>query len=277
MTQTAALSLPPIGFGTYRLRGLDGARAVAQAVESGYRLLDSAFNYENEAAVAEGVRQSGIDREEILFTSKLAGRHHSRPLADEAIQESVLRTGLGHIDLMLIHWPNPSQGLFVEAWQALVDAREAGLVRHIGVSNFLPAHLEQIEEATGVPAEVNQIELHPRFPQEEQLAYHRERGIVTQAWSPIGRPGTGPDSVLDDPVVLEVAAAHGISATQAVLAWHAARGVVPLPKSQNAERQRENLAAAEVSLTADEVASLTALGRADGRLKDQDPAVYEEF
>jgi diketogulonate reductase-like aldo/keto reductase len=277
MTQTAALSLPPIGFGTYRLRGLDGARAVAQAVESGYRLLDSAFNYENEAAVAEGVRQSGIDREEILFTSKLAGRHHSRPLADEAIHESVLRTGLGHIDLMLIHWPNPRQGLFVEAWQALVDAREAGLVRHIGVSNFLPAHLEQIEEATGVPAEVNQIELHPRFPQEEQLAYHRERGIVTQAWSPIGRPGAGPDSVLDDPVVLEVAAAHGISATQAVLAWHAARGVVPLPKSQNAERQRENLAAAEVSLAADEVASLTALGRADGRLKDQDPAVYEEF
>ncbi|GAA2106979.1 MULTISPECIES: aldo/keto reductase [Brevibacterium] len=277
MTQTAALSLPPIGFGTYRLRGLDGARAVAQAVESGYRLLDSAFNYENEAAVAEGVRQSGIGREEILFTSKLAGRHHSRPLADEAIQESVLRTGLGHIDLMLIHWPNPRQGLFVEAWQALVDAREAGLVRHIGVSNFLPAHLEQIEEATGVAAEVNQIELHPRFPQEEQLAYHRERGIVTQAWSPIGRPGAGPDSVLDDPVVLDVAAAHGISATQAVLAWHAARGVVPLPKSQNAERQRENLAAAEVSLTADEVASLTALGRADGRLKDQDPAVYEEF
>ncbi|WP_029089820.1 aldo/keto reductase [Brevibacterium album] len=279
MSQTAAhpLSLPSIGLGTYRLRGLDGARAVARAVESGYRLLDSAFNYENEAAVAEGVRLSGIDRDEIFFTSKLAGRHHARPLADEAIQESVLRTGLGRIDLMLIHWPNPSQGLYVEAWEALVDAREAGLVRHIGVSNFLPEHLERIEAATGVMPEVNQIELHPRFPQAEQLAHHREKGIITQAWSPIGRAGAYGSSVLDEPVVREVAEAHDITATQAVLAWHAARGVLPLPKSAHPQRQRENLAALDVALGEDETAAITGLGRADGRLKDQDPAVYEEF
>jgi diketogulonate reductase-like aldo/keto reductase len=164
--------------------------------------------------------------------------------------------GLGHIDLLLIHWPNPSRGLYVEAWKALIDAKDRGLVRHIGVSNFLPEHLQEVEDATGVRPEVNQIELHPHFPQEEALRFHREKGIITQAWSPIGRAG----DVLAEPVIGDVAAAHGITPTQAVLAWHIARGVLPLPKSADAHRQAENLASAQVVLT-----------------KDQDPAVYEEF
>ena len=266
------LVLPSIGLGTYRLNGFEGAAAVATALRAGYRLVDSAFNYENEAAVGSGVRDSGADRSEVVFTSKLAGRHHGTAAARTAIEESVLRSGLGHIDLLLVHWPNPSRGLYVEAWKALIDAQERGLVTHIGVSNFLPEHLERIEDATGVRPAVNQIELHPHFPQEEAHRLHREKGIITQAWSPIGRAG----DVLAEPVIRDIAAARGITPTQAVLAWHVARDVLPLPKSADAHRQAENLAAAEVVLTEEEVVAITALGREDGRLRGQDPAVHEE-
>lgn len=266
-------TLPAIGLGTYKLNGAAGAAAVRSAVEGGYRLLDSAFNYENEGAVGRGARDAGADRSSLIFTSKLPGRHHEYDAALRTIEESVFRSGLEAIDLYLIHWPNPVTGRYVEAWRALVEARERGLVGHIGVSNFLPEHLERIEAETGVRPVVNQIELHPYFPQAEAVEYHRERGIVVEAWSPVGRG----NDIARQPVVGEIAAAHGITPVQAILAWHVARGVVPLPKSADPGRQRENLAAAEVVLTADEVAAITALGRPDGRLKDQDPARYEEF
>ncbi|MGO1396992.1 MAG: aldo/keto reductase [Brevibacterium yomogidense] len=273
LTAHTGLTLPAIGLGTYGLRGFAGSDAVRTAMETGYRLVDSAFNYENEAAIAVGCRASSVDRSEVLFTTKLAGRHHAYDKATTAVEESVLRSGLGHLDLVLIHWPNPSQGLFVEAWKALIDARERGLIRHIGVSNFLPEHLETLEEETGVRPEVNQIELHPYFAQEDALAFHTEKGIITQAWSPIGRAG----SLLDEAPIVDTAAAHGITPTQAVLAWHVRRGALPLPKSADAKRQAENLAAAEVVLTDDEVAAISSLSRIDGRRRNQDPAVYEEF
>lgn len=266
-------TLPAIGLGTYRLNGIAGAAAVRSAVENGYRLLDSAFRYENEGAVGRGARDSGADRSSLIFTSKLPGRHHEYGAALSTIEESVFRSGLDAIDLYLVHWPNPITGRYVEAWRALVEARERGLVRHIGVSNFLPEHLERIEAETGVRPVVNQIELHPYFPQVDAVEYHREHGIITEAWSPVGRG----NDVAGQPVVGEIAAAHGITPVQAILAWHVARGVVPLPKSADPGRQRENLAAAEVVLTAAEVDAITALGRPDGRLKDQDPARYEEF
>ncbi|WP_449282932.1 aldo/keto reductase [Leucobacter sp.] len=266
-------TLPAIGLGTYRLNGVAGAAAVRSAVDGGYRLLDSAFNYENEGAVGRGARDSGAQRSSLVFTSKLPGRHHEHDAALRTIEESVFRSGLDAIDLYLIHWPNPTTGRYVEAWRALVEARERGLVRHIGVSNFLPEHLERIEAETGVRPVVNQIELHPYFPQSEAVEYHRERGIIVEAWSPVGRG----NDIAEQPVIGEIAAAHGISPVQAILAWHVARGVVPLPKSADPGRQRENLAAADVVLTADEVDAITALGRPDGRLKDQDPARYEEF
>ena len=270
---SSGLTLPMIGLGTYGLRGFTGSAAVRTAVESGYRLVDSAFNYENEAAVAEGCRAAAVDRGEILYTTKLAGRHHRYDKAAVALEESVLRTALGYIDLALIHWPNPSQSLFVDAWRALIDARERGVIRHIGVSNFLPEHLETLEEETGVRPEVNQVEMHPYFPQDEALAYHADRGIITQAWSPIGKGG----ELLAEAPVVDTAAAHGITATQAVLAWHVRRGSLPLPKSADVKRQAENLAAAEVVLTEAEEAAISALSRPDGRLRGQDPAVYEEF
>lgn len=274
-SQTAhdGFTLPAIGFGTGRSKGLSGIPVLHSALDVGYRLLDSAFNYENEGTVGKAVRTASVPRDEVIVTSKLPGRFHEYDRAVIALEESLLRTGLDALDLYLIHWPNPKQGHYVDAWRALVDARERGLVRHIGVSNFLPEHLERIEAETGVRPVVNQIELHPHLPQADAIAYHRERGIITEAWSPLGRAM----GVAEEPVIAEVGAAHGLSPQQTILAWHVARGVVPIPRSSDPERQRQNLAAADVALSPDEVDAITALGRSDGSLLGQDPAVYEEF
>jgi diketogulonate reductase-like aldo/keto reductase len=265
-------ALPAIGLGTYALNGDEGAAAVAGALDAGYRLVDSAFNYENEGSVGLGVAASDAPREEIIVTTKLPGRHHPTEKARTSIEESRSRLGLDITDLHLIHWPNPSQDEYVQAWAALVDAQERGIVRQIGVSNFLPEHLERIERETGVRPVVNQIELHPYFPQEEQLTYHREHGILTEAWSPLGRAR----ELVEEAVVAEVAAAHGITPVQAVLAWHVAREVVSIPKASSLEHQVSNLAAAEIVLDDAEVAAITALGRTDGRLFDADPRTHEE-
>lgn len=265
-------ALPAIGLGTYALNGDEGAAAVTGALSAGYRLLDSAFNYENEGSVGRGVAASDVARGEIIVTTKLPGRHHSTTKARASIEESRSRLGLDITDLHLIHWPNPSQDEYVQAWAALVDARERGVVRQIGVSNFLPEHLERIERETGVRPVVNQIELHPYFPQEEQLAYHREHGILTEAWSPLGRA----QALVEEPVLIEIAEAHSITPVQAVLAWHVARETVSIPKAASREHQESNLAAAEIVLDDAEVAAITALGRADGRLFDADPRTHEE-
>lgn len=273
-TRTAhnGFTLPAIGLGTYRLNGEAGAASIATAIDAGYRLVDSAFNYENEGTVGRGVADASVDRSEVIVTTKLPGRHHPAEKARTSIEESRFRLGADVTDLHLIHWPNPSQDEYVQAWAALVDAQERGIVRQIGVSNFLPEHLERLERETGVLPVVNQIELHPYFPQTEQLAYHREHGIITEAWSPLGRA----KKLLDEPILIQVAAAHGISAAQAVLAWHVARGTVAIPKASSLEHQRANLAAASVVLDAAEIESITALGRADGRLFDADPRTHEE-
>lgn len=268
-----ALELPVIGLGTWPLRGRDGTRAVASAIEKGYRLIDSAFNYENEGVVGEAIRTSAVPREEIIVTTKLPGRHHARAKAVPTIEESVARMGLQYIDLCLIHWPNPSKDLYVEAWEGLIEARDAGLLKHIGVSNFLPEHIERIEAETGVRPEVNQLELHPLFPQLDQLPWHAERDILVEAWSPLRRG----NEALDAEPVTSAAATHGITPAQAILAWHRAIGSIPLPKSADPGRQQENLDAMEIELTDDEVNAISALGRPDGRQKDQNPAYYEEM
>lgn len=265
-------TLPALGLGTYALNGDTGAESVATAIDAGYRLLDTAFNYENEGSVGRGLRAAGVDRSEIIVTSKLPGRHHPSAKARTSIEESRSRLGLDVTDLHLIHWPNPHQDEYVQAWQALVDAQQRGVVRQIGVSNFLPEHLERIERETGVRPVVNQIEVHPYFPQSEQLAYHREHGILTEAWSPLGRA----QELLDEPVIREVAAAHDISPAQVVLAWHVARETVAIPKASSREHQVSNLEAGAVVLDRAEVESITALGRPDGRLFDADPASHEE-
>lgn len=265
-------TIPAIGFGTYPLRGTTGVAALRDAIDAGYRLIDSAFHYDNEGAVGAAVRSSGVPRDEIVVTSKLPGRYHAHDAAVAAVEESVLRTGLDHLDLYLIHWPLPHRGLFVEAWQALVECRERGLVRSIGVSNFLPEHLDVLERETGVVPAVNQVELHPWLPQVEQQAYHEAHGILTEAWAPVGE-----DSALrDEPVLTRIAAAHGVTPTQVILRWDVERGIVPLPKSWSPEHRRENLDVFGFELAADEVAAITALGRAH-RLFGADPATHDEL
>lgn len=265
-------ALPAIGLGTYGLNGDAGADAVAGGIGAGYRLIDTAFNYENEGSVGRGVAAAKVDRAAIIVTTKLPGRHHPSTKAQTSIEESRSRLGLDTTDLHLIHWPNPSQDEYVQAWAALVDAQSRGVVRQIGVSNFLPEHLERIEQATGVRPVVNQIEVHPYFPQDEQLAYHREHGILTEAWSPLGRA----KELLDEAVIREIAVSHAITPAQTVLAWHVARGAVSIPKASSREHQVANLAAAEVLLDQAEIAAITALGRADGRLFAADPRTHEE-
>ncbi|MEU7841349.1 aldo/keto reductase [Micromonospora sp. NPDC049114] len=273
LTAADGTTLPAIGLGTYRLNGSAGVDAIGQAIRAGYRLLDSAVNYENEGAVGRAARAAGDVRGELVVTSKLPGRHHGFDEALTTIEESVFRTGLDRIDLYLIHWPNPSVDRYVQAWRALIEARERGLVRHIGLSNFLPEHIDRLVAETGVAPVVNQIEVHPYFPQREALAYHREHGILVQGWSPLGHG----NDLQRHPVITEIANAHGVSPAQTILAWHVARQVIPLPKAASPQRQIENLDVFDITLSDAQVEAITALGRPDGRLADQDPAVYEEF
>lgn len=276
-TSHSGLTMPQIGLGTYKLNGREGVASMVQAAKVGYRELDSAFNYENEGAVGKAVRQivdEGIaKRSDIIVASKLPGRRHEHDQALYTVEESLYRMGLEHIDLYLIHWPNPVADKYVGAWRALIQAKENGLIKHIGVCNFAVEHLERLRTETGVLPEVNQIELHPYFPQEELLAYGADNGIITQAWSPLARMG----AMVSEPVITEAAAAHGVTPVQVVLRWHTQRGAMPIPKSSSAQRQRENLDVFGFSLSDDEIAAITGLGRADGRMKGQDPTVYEEF
>lgn len=265
--------LPALGFGTYPLRGPDGVDAIVSALRTGYRLIDSAMNYDNEGAVGEAVRRSGVPRDEIMIASKLPGRHHAYEAAISCVHESLYRMQVDHLDLYLIHWPNPSVDRYAEAWRALVDLQRAGLLRSIGVSNFLPEHLDQVIAQSGVTPAVNQVELHPYFPQVEQRQANADRGIRTESWSPLGRGR----EIFGDPVITGIAEAHGRTPAQIVLRWQVQLGTVPLPKAASAERQQENLAVFDFSLDDDQVAAITALGRPDGRLFGADPASHEEF
>ena len=264
--------LPALGFGTYPLRGEQGVQAIVSALDTGYRSLDTAFNYDNEGAVGEAIRRSGIARDELVVTSKLPGRYHGRVEAGDALRESLWRLGLDRLDLYLIHWPNPSVDKYVEAWEALVEARDDGLVRSIGVSNFTRAQLERIIAATGVTPAVNQIELHPYFPQMEQRAVNAELGIVTEAWSPLGKR----NAAYGQRAVLAAAEAHGVTPAQVILRWHVQLGSVPIPNSGTPARQAENLDVFGFELSDAEVEAITALGQADGRLFGGDPDTHEE-
>ena len=277
MTPTYTLNdgrtIPPIGFGTYPLTGEEGIAAIASAIEVGYRLIDTAVNYENEREVGEALRRSGVPRDELFVTSKLPGRHHAYDDAVASTKESLDRLGLEHLDLHLIHWPNPSVDLYVEAWRALVDLRERGLVRSIGVSNFTRAHLDRIIADTGVVPAVNQIELHPAFPQVEMRAADAELGVLTEAWSPLGKRA----APYGETPVVAAAERLGVTPAQVILRWHVEIGSLPIPKSATRSRQAANLDIFGFSLTADEVTAITALGRPDGRLFGGDPDVHEEM
>lgn len=266
-------SLPDVGFGTYPLRGAEGTAAVLSALDLGYRLIDTAVNYENEDAVGRAVAQTSVPREEIVVTTKVPGRDHGYDETLASFDRSAAALGLDVVDLYLIHWPNPSVGKYVDAYRAMVRLQEEGRVRSVGVSNFTEQHLARVADATGVVPAVNQVELHPFFPQVELRAFHAEHGIVTEAWSPLGKRAP----VKEAAPVVAAARAHGVTPAQVVLRWHLELGVVPIPKSADPGRQRENLDLRGFALTGDEVAAITALGRPDGRLFGGDPNTHEEM
>ncbi|WP_019155390.1 aldo/keto reductase [Robertmurraya massiliosenegalensis] len=273
ITLNDGLKVPVIGLGTYKLKGNNGATSIQHAIDLGYRLLDSAYNYENEGTVGEAVRRSSVPRSELRITSKLPGRYHEYDQAITAIQESLFRAQLDYYDLYLIHWPNPSKDLYVEAWQALIDAKKWGLIRSIGVCNFLPEHLARLEKETGVKPSMNQIELHPFFNQEEQRKYHEEKNIATQSWSPFTR---GLKHINID-TIRKIADRHKKTIPQVVLRWHYQLGAISIPKSASPQRQFENITIFDFELAQEEMTAISQLSQPDGRIANQDPAVYEEF
>lgn len=264
-------AIPKLGLGTYGLRGDDGAASVASAIQSGYRLLDTALNYENEKELGEGIRRSGIPRDELFITTKLPGRHHGFDATLASFEESRANLDLDYIDLYLIHWPLPRADKYVQTWQAMIALREDGRVRSIGVSNFTEEYLTRLIDETDVTPAVNQVELHPRFPQAALRGFHEAHGIVTESWSPLAKGNT----VTDEPVVVAAARAHGVTPTQAVLRWHVQLGAIPIPKSADPDRQRENLDVFGFELSDEEMVSISALE--SGRLWDADPETHEEF
>lgn len=273
VTLNDGTTLPVTGLGTYGLWGNAGANSVSSGINAGYRLIDTAYNYENEGAVGEGIKRSGISRDDLWITSKLPGRYHEYDKAMVAIQESLYRSKLDYFDLYVIHWPLPNQDLYVEAWQALIDAQKWGLVRSIGVSNFLPEHLERIIKETGVTPSLNQVELHPFFNQEEQRRAHAEHHIQTQSWSPIARAA----DILSNDTVSKIAESHHKTIPQVVLRWQYQIGSVSIPRSTSPMRQRENLDIFDFELTETEMTAIAGLSRPDGRLFGMNPATHEEF
>ncbi|MBT9654976.1 aldo/keto reductase [Lactiplantibacillus plantarum] len=267
------LTVPKIGFGTYKLNGAHGVQVIDSAIDRGYRLLDTAFNYENEGAVGEAVRRSSVPRSELLISSKLPGRHHTYTEAINTIQESLYRAGLDYYDLYLIHWPNPKEDHYVEAWQALIDAQKLGLIRSIGVSNFLPEHLERLNKETGVLPVINQVELHPYFNQQAQRDYDQAHGILTQDWSPLGRAS----EMLQNETLKEIAVHYHKNVGQLILRWELQLGTLPIPKSSTPSRQASNMDVFDFEISAADMATINGLSQVDGRLNNQDPAVYQEF
>jgi 2,5-diketo-D-gluconate reductase A len=263
-------AVPAIGFGTWPLDDDAAEKAVTSALELGYRLVDTATNYRNETGVGRAVARSAVPRGSIVVTTKLPGRDHGYDGTLAAFEASRSRLGLERVDLYLIHWPLPRVDKYVDSWRAMIKLRADGLVRSIGVSNFTEEHLTRLVDETGVAPAVNQIEMHPMLPQEELRAFHDELEIVTESWGPLGR---GPE-LLDDAAIRAVAAAHQVTPAQAILRWHVQCGAVPIPKSADPERQRQNLDIFGFELTPDEMAAITDRPR---RRLGGDPDTHEEF
>ncbi|GAA2727292.1 aldo/keto reductase [Cellulomonas aerilata] len=229
-------SIPQLGFGVFKVDDDGAERAVSAALETGYRLIDTAKLYGNEAGVGRAIRASGLPREDVYVTTKVWNDDQGYDATLRAFDASTSRLDVGTVDLYLIHWPFPGQDLYLDTWRALLLLKEQGAIRSVGVSNFVPAHLERIIGETGVVPVVNQVELHPRLQQPELREFHRSTGIVTEAWSPLGRDS----GLLDDPVVQSIAEARGVTPAQVVLRWHLDLGNVVIPKSVTPARIAEN-------------------------------------
>ncbi|WP_417033586.1 aldo/keto reductase [Companilactobacillus farciminis] len=265
--------IPSFGFGTYKLNGRSGVQSIVSAINNGYTILDTAYNYENEGTVGRAIAESGINRDQLTVTSKLPGRYYAYDDAITALQESLYRAHLDYFDLYLLHWPNPKRGMYVEAWQALIDAQKFGLVKSIGVCNFLPEHLNKLKDETGIMPSVNQIELHPYFNQEPMRQFDADNGIVTMDWSPLGRAS----SVLQDELLVKLSKKYKKTVGQMILRWELQLNTIPIPKSASPVRQRENMDIFDFEISEEDMRQINGLTKPNGRTKNQDPAVYEEF
>lgn len=268
-------TLPHIALGTIDLQGGKGFHQALAALDVGYRVLDTATNYNNEGMVGEVVRRSSIPREQLYVSAKLPGLAHKYDKAIALIQESLYRTGLDYFDKFLIHWPNPKEGLYVEAWKALVDAQKYGLIKTIGVSNFLPEHLDNIIEATGVTPATNQIERHPYFNNKELVQENDKRGILSEAWSPFGREI---NDVLTNDTIKEIAEKYDRSPAQVIINWDNQNHVFPVVRSANPKHQYENFHYTDFELAQEDLDKIDALDKGEeGRVEGQNPNEYEEF
>ncbi len=247
-------TIPQLGFGVFQVPPEDTAEVATRALLAGYRHIDTAAAYGNEAGVGQALHAAGLEREEVFVTTKCANDDHGYEPAKRALRASLDRLEMEHVDLYLIHWPVPTHDKYAETWRAFIELRAEGLTRSIGVSNFEPAHLERVIAETGVTPAVNQVELHPRFQQTGLRHEHTELGIATEAWSPLAQGG-----VLDDPVITGIAEAHGKSPAQVVIRWHLQLGNIVIPKSVTPERIIENFEVVDFSLSQAEVTSIEAL------------------
>lgn len=260
--------MPRLGLGTWPLKGDDAARVVAGALDSGYRLVDTAFAYGNEDGVGRGIKASSVPREDVFVTTKFNKESHSVAGVHKAFADSAHALGVDYIDLMLIHWPNPAYDHYVDAWRGLIELLEAGDVRAIGLSNFKPAHIDRLLAETGVVPDVDQIQLNPGVTREGPRAYNAEHGIVTESWSPLG-PGS---DLLTEPVITGLAQKLGRTPGQIVLRWHIELGLVTIPKSGNLDRIRTNLDIFDFALTPEDVDAISSLDKGEAAATDSDTA-----
>jgi len=247
-------AIPQLGFGVFQIEPEDAGEAVTRALDVGYRSIDTAAAYGNEREVGGAINGSGVDRSEIYVTTKLWNSNQGRERARQAFEESLSKLGLDYIDLYLIHWPVPSRDLYVETWETMEELRADGRVRSIGVSNFTEEHLDRLAAETGTTPVVNQVELHPGYQQHGLRDAHAQRGIVTEAWSPLGQ-----GEYLEDETPSDIASAHGKSTAQVMLRWHMQLGNVTIPKSVTPERIESNFEIWDFELSADEMVAIEGL------------------
>jgi 2,5-diketo-D-gluconate reductase A len=262
-------TIPQIGAGTWPLNDAEAADVVATAIEVGYRHLDTATRYGNEAGVGEGIRRSGIDREELFVTTKLDGQFQGSGRAVAGLHAALDRLGTDYVDLLLIHWPLPARDEYVDTWRTFEQLHADGLARAIGVSNFTPAHLDRLAAETSVVPAVNQIQISPAIERLEQRAYDTAHGIVTQSWSPLGG-NRGAGSLLAEPAIVEVAARHGRTPAQAVVRWHVQQGLVVIPKASSRERLAQNLDVFSFELAPEDLAAFATLSQGPDAGVDSD-------
>jgi len=264
---TDGRSIPQVGFGLWQVPADQTARVVRDGLAAGYRLIDGAAIYGNEAGLGEGLRTASVPRDDIFVTTKVWNDRQGRAESRRAVEESLNRIGVDRVDLMLIHWPCPDQDLYVDTWKTLIDLRDEGRVTSIGVSNFHQTHLERIIGETGVIPVLNQIELHPRLQQAALRDFHAKHGIVTQSWTPLGQGRS-----FDAPPIRAAAARTGRSPAQVILRWHVQLGCSVIPRSTRAAGLAENLSLFDFSLTAEEMAAIATLDA--GERTGPDPEVF---